>query len=200
LAVNEKSTSDRLELTFPFSAEVMKAYESDGLTEDDALAQPDKYPLRVAVIRTVQMLNRHARGEVMIGNTKKKVRPLEVELRGAVTDQVKRRFLNEQREGPAAMSLELMEHLESMEKLAADRKKESSPRWQAHFDYVLAQLKLRFAYVNEYNLMLGKIRKDELPPLDPKIHKGWRLAAQEKMQSPREIRDLADDAKKILTK
>ena len=87
--------------------------------------------------------------------------------------------------------------LEELRKAALHRDKESSPRWQAHYDYILAQLLARTAYISEYNLMLGKIRKDELPPLDPKLHKGWRLSAVEKMSAPKEIKEHADDARKL---
>jgi hypothetical protein len=55
-------------------------------------------------------------------------------------------------------------------------------------------------YVNEYNMMIAKVKKDELPALDPKLHKGWRLAASEKIQSPKEVKDLASDSKKLLAK
>ena len=48
--------------------------------------------------------------------------------------------------------------------------------------------------------MLGKIRKDDLPQLDPKLHKGWRLAAVEKMSSPRDVKDKADEARKLFNK
>ena len=41
---------------------------------------------------------------------------------------------------------------------------------------------------------------DELPKLDSKLHNGWRLASQEKIQSPKEVKDLASDAKKLFAK
>src|SRR5205814_1914787 len=90
--------------------------------------------------------------------------------------------------------------LEELEGVADQRKKEKSKRWQAHYDYVLAQVKARKAYVAEYNLMLGKAKRDELPPLDPKLHNGYRLASLEKLQSGKEIKDLAAESRKLLTK
>ena len=59
-------------------------------------------------------------------------------------------------------------------------------------------LKMRMVYVNEYNAMIAKVKRDELPKLDPKLHNGWRLAAQEKITSPKEVKDLASDARKLL--
>ena len=64
----------------------------------------------------------------------------------------------------------------------------------------LAMLKMRMVYVNEYNAMIAKVKRDELPKLDPKLHNGWRLAAQEKITSPKEVKDLASDAHKLLAK
>ena len=61
----------------------------------------------------------------------------------------------------------------------------------------MARLKAGIAYVHEYNYVFGQIRKDGLPPRDPKIHSGWRLASQEKLQSGAETRKLANEAKKI---
>lgn len=48
-------------------------------------------------------------------------------------------------------------------------------RWQAHFDYARAELAWRVAMMDEYNLLLGKARSEDLPPLDPARHDGYRL-------------------------
>jgi hypothetical protein len=48
--------------------------------------------------------------------------------------------------------------------------------------------------------MLGKIRKDELPELRPGVQTGWRLAACEKMQSGKDVRDMAAEAKQLFAK
>jgi hypothetical protein len=48
--------------------------------------------------------------------------------------------------------------------------------------------------------MLGKIRKDELPELRPTVHTGWRLASCERIQSGKEIKDMAAQAKKLFVK
>ncbi len=45
-----------------------------------------------------------------------------------------------------------------------------------------------------------KIRKDELPELRPKVHTGWRLASCEKMQSGKDVKDLAAESKKRFEK
>src|SRR5262249_49762229 len=113
--------------------------------------------------------------------------------------QVKKNMTARQQGGPAKMLVELHDVLEQMEQASSERDKEPSRRWQAHYDYVLAQLKARMVYVNEYNTMLARVKRDELPPLDPALHNGWRLAASDKVQSPKEVKDLANDVKKLLS-
>ena len=38
------------------------------------------------------------------------------------------------------------------------------------------------------------------PELNPQVHTGWRLAAREKPQSPKEVRDKADESRKLLNR
>jgi hypothetical protein len=60
-------------------------------------------------------------------------------------------------------------------------------------------VKLRIAWCQEYNLALGKARFEQVPDLDAKLNQdGWRLKAVGKMSSPKEIRDLAEEAKEAL--
>jgi hypothetical protein len=183
--------SSRLAGIVPFRAEALKGYEADYSNVRELLDRPEKFPLRVAVIRAVEALDKLARS----GRGK-----LMDEFRGPATDDVKKSITDNQKEGPARLELELATALEELEKAAEKRDSEKSRRWQAHFDYVLAQVKARKSYVAEYNLMLGKAKRDELPPLDPKLHNGFRLASQEKLQSGKEIKDLASESRKLLTK
>jgi len=84
-------------------------------------------------------------------------------------------------------------------KLLTDDRKGESKLWQANYDYVMARIQFRMAYFYEYNAMLGKIRKEELPTLDPQVHKGYKLASKASM-SDRDAQKIADNAKKILKK
>src|SRR3954449_11755506 len=129
------------------------------------MARAGEYPLRVAVIHAVEALDKLARS----GKGK-----LLEEFRGQTTDDVKRSITESQKDGPARLALELSEAHEELEKVAGKRGEEKSKRWQDHYDYVTAQVKARWAYVQEYNLMLGKLKRDELPPLDSKLHNGYR--------------------------
>jgi hypothetical protein len=66
--------------------------------------------------------------------------------------------------------------MDELAKVEAEREKEP-PRWQANYDYVLSRLNAQYAYLNEYSALLGQMRKDQQPPLEPKVHTGWRVAS-----------------------
>jgi hypothetical protein len=157
----------------PFSAAVMEQYRDD----------PNS-PLRAAVQKAILALS-------------KQQAFLRDEHRGEGDDaQIKKRILDFQKKEVAPVESELNDALEELQKAGELKDKESSKRWQANYDYVLARLKARIAYVHEYNYVFGQIRKDGLPPRDPKIHTGWRLASQEKVQSGNDTRKLVTEAKK----
>lgn len=179
----------------PFAAQALHGYQPDYTGVRELLDNPEKYPLRVAVLNVVAMLNRHALGKVRVAG-KEQVAGLIEEYASPNNDTNKRRILESQRTGPANMLLELDDAMQSLDKVKMLRNSETK-RWQANYDYVLARLKCRLAYITEYNLMLGKIRKDELPPLDPALHRGWRLASAAKMQSAGEAKELVEEAREL---
>jgi hypothetical protein len=82
--------------------------------------------------------------------------------------------------------------------ITALRSKEPK-RWQANYDYIVARVESQIAYLFEYSSMLGKL-KIALPPRDPAIHNGWRLASQAELEGDRTGQNLAKDANKILDK
>jgi hypothetical protein len=84
--------------------------------------------------------------------------------------------------GTGLVIFKLDSMLEELDALTADRAKETK-RWQAYYDYVRARLSAKIAHVYEYNAQLGEMRK-EFPEMDPNIHKGWQLAAKEKISEP----------------
>lgn len=158
----------------PFSAAVLEKYRDD----------PNS-PLRKAVENVMKVLT-------------KQQAFLKDEHKGEGDDaRIKQAILDYQKKEVAPVESELSDALEELLKAGEEKNKESSKRWLANYDYVLARLKARIAFVKEYNYIFGQIRKDGLPPRDPKIHTGWRLASQEKLQSGAETRKLANEAKKI---
>jgi hypothetical protein len=91
---------------------------------------------------------------------------------------------------------QLTEALEALEKAGAARDKEPR-RWQANYDYVLAQLQAQLAHLYEYQSMMGQFRKG-LPALNKSTHDGWRLTPQEKLQGDAAGKKLASAARKLM--
>jgi hypothetical protein len=173
----------------PFSAKLLETYKADYTSLKDLKAKADQYPLRKAILNAADVLKKHAksfREDFPAGGG------------GALTADEKKKIL-EQQQDPAKIFAELQEALDELKEAGNERDKEKSKRWQANYDYVIARLTARMAYVQEYNLMLGKIRKDDLPALDPAIHQGWRMASQATLHT-KEGKDLAAEAKTALDK
>jgi hypothetical protein len=163
----------------PFAAKTLERYRDDG----------KQTPLRDAVIKAIRLLE-----EPRMTKAFQERFPI----RGSDAN-TKAMILKQQRE-PAIIQADLEEALQELLEAGKQRDQDPSPRWQANYDYVLARLEARIAYVYEYNYMLGQIRKDALPKRDPAVHTVWQLASQEKLQSGSEARKHAADAKKRLAK
>jgi hypothetical protein len=177
--VADNSQSLRASVLPPFSAAVMKKYE----------APPERTPLREAVEKALQLLREPRMS-----------RAFEENFTSQGSDAtIKAMIMKKQRE-PALIQEDLEEALHALQQAGKDRAKDPSLRWQANYDYVLARLEARIAYVYEYNFMLGQIRKDALPTRDPAVHSGWRLVPQQKLQSGSEAKKHATQAAKLLQK
>ena len=88
-----------------------------------------------------------------------------------------------------------------MEKLMPELDREESKYWRVNFQYAVAQLKARLAFMSEYNLALGSIRTDSLPKVDAKQGSaGFILVSSDKMKSKKDVKDLADSARDLFTK
>jgi hypothetical protein len=112
----------------------------------------------------------------------------------------KTEITNYQRQELAGTQRVLEEALTDLRSAGAPEKRaeETSKRWLANYDYTLARLEEQLAYINEYNGLLGQM-KQALPPRDPAVHDGWRVASQATV-SDREAKKLAGEAKKHLDK
>jgi hypothetical protein len=99
-----------------------------------------------------------------------------------------------------ACGVEVMsDALEELKDAGKDRDKETSGVWRAQYDYTLGKLSSFLAYVNEYNYLLGQLRK-EPPPRDPKVHRGWRMVPDQAMQSGADTKKLAREAEAVWTR
>lgn len=173
---------------FPFPAESLAPYKAD-VSIETIRADKTKYAFRNAVLDAFDTIR-----EVWSGTGD----GLRDELREKSSDNLKKGVLDQQK-FPALGISKLERSIFLLEAVVA--MKESEPkRWQAHFDYAMAQCKSRLAWLQEYNLALGNIRTEILPPLDEKKGQdGYRLIATEKMKIKKEAKS-ADEAKEIYAK
>jgi hypothetical protein len=170
--------------SLPMRVETLPLYANKMLS--DYVDDGERTPFRQAVIKATDLLKKHAQ-------------TFKEDFRGNGNDNTIKELIRQRQQKPARAFSELMDELDNLKKAGENRKEEKSKRWLANYDYILAKLEARLAYVYEYNYMLGQIRKDSLPPRDPAKHSGWRLASRETLSSGSEAKKLANDAKKILT-
>jgi Caspase domain len=106
--------------------------------------------------------------------------------------------LRKVQEVPALVESILQEQLENLEKVADQRDKQPK-RWQAHYDYVLAQVKLRICYANQYNLALANFRSGKLPDLKDG-QTGYRLSAEMTLDknTPATYKEMFTEARRAL--
>jgi hypothetical protein len=178
-----------IEMLVSFADTDLAPYRRDSIPAAD---YAKKYPLRAAVVAAIELLRRS------FASTNDAFMIQEINA-GSNREKLKAEIVNMQSK-TAGIYEKLNEGLVALEGVEEDRKSETSKRWQAHCDYVHAQLLLRIAFVYEYDLMLGKIRTDSLPTPEGYSPSGWRLAFQEKLQSGKEIREKLAQSNKILDK
>ncbi len=167
--------SIRLEALPAFRARVLENYKADA----------QDTPFRRAIRKAADVLKKHA-GAC----------PDQFVVAPANENQFRTQIIRLQKD-TAAVILELEETLEELTKASADRDQEASRRWQAHYDFAVARLLNRLAYVYEYNSALGSLRR-ELPPRDPAIHQGWRLVPRPQPAGDRTGKILVKNARQIL--
>ena len=148
-----------------YPAAAIKDYAADvPLAEIRKMENAEKYRFRLAVLDAL---------DVMRGGWANDGRQLRPTLPAEVTDRTKLEIRREQ--GALADWLPTLEVTRlRLEPLEAECGREPL-RWQAHFRYALAELAWREVLVAEYNLVLGRVRTANLPPLDPARHLGYRL-------------------------
>lgn len=163
-----------------------KEFHPDGVSLEEVRKNPKRYPVRAAVLEAIEVLEQ-SRGTI----------PLRTEIRRV--DLGKPQVMKEifkQQEGPAIAIAMLDDVQKSLLSLEAVRHREPSRRWQAHFDFVLAEVEFHLALNHEYNDMLAHARSENLPELQPaRGEVGWRLVPTETMKSRGPIREIASSAR-----
>jgi hypothetical protein len=179
-----------------FSDEVMKNYKLT-VPLEDVSKDKEKYKFENTVIQamdTIRQLWRPEAGLKMreyFGGTG--------ENDGKPTDAIKKQIKDEQdfwAVGIAKLELAMIE-LDNV----AEMRTNAPKRWQAHYDYAVAEVKARLAFMNEYNLLLGNIITDTLPEMDPKQgHNAYKRVPAEKMKSKKDVQKLAEEARELFGK
>ena len=169
----------------PFSAESMKDYLAGEVKPGD---KPTEFQQAVldAVTGIRSMRTAGSNGD------------LPEQFGGETSDKAKEE-LRKVQEVPARVEAELQDYLDELEKVADQRDKQPK-RWQVHYDYVVAQLKLRICYANQYNLALANVRSGKLPDLQPG-QTGFRLTAELNLDknTPANYKEMFTEARKALT-
>jgi hypothetical protein len=97
--------------------------------------------------------------------------------------------------GLARMVWHLTEALDELKEVGQARG-EQPPRWQANYDFVLANLQAQVVVLDQRQWALGQMRK-ELPPRDPALHAGWCLVPSPRVQGDNTTRRLALDSGRL---
>jgi hypothetical protein len=167
----------------PFPEAALKDYAAD-VSTDEIFKNADKYPLRVATLRAMQTVRE---SWPLDGKNPKFPSPLSA----PVTDQAKRGVGKAQE--PLATGIVRLEiELESL-LAVADRRDKEIRRWQANYDFAVAEVQLRLVMLNEYNRALAHVKTETLPDL-PDGATGWRLVPNAKLEGRRDIQKLLADA------
>jgi hypothetical protein len=169
----------RAESLPPFTARTMAAYK-----EGEGADTPLRKAVKAAIEALGQLKGKTLREEWSAPADENR-------FKAQVTDYQKAEVARVQRE--------LDEALADLKSAGTPEARAAEPRrWQAHYDYVLARLEAELAYLNEYQGLLGQLKK-ELPPIDKKVQNGWRVASQKSL-SDSTAKKLAKDAEKTLDK
>jgi hypothetical protein len=177
IRVTRTDLAMRAESMPPFSAKLLADYKSDAAST----------PFRDAVEKARKTLNAQLKGK-----------HLQEEWQMIGDENRHKAFVKDYQEKEVAKTIrELEEALDDLRAAGkAGRKEETSKRWQANYDYILARMESQIGYLYEYDSALGEMRK-ELPEKGPN---GWRLASQQKLSGDPAGRRLVTESGKILDK
>jgi hypothetical protein len=169
----------------PFTEESLKAYLTGELKPSD---KPNEFQKAILdAVSEIRAIRQAGSG-----------RELPESFGGETNDRAKE-ALRKVQEVPAHVEATLQDHLEKLEAMAEQKEKQPK-RWQVHFEYIVAQLKLRICYANQYNLALANVRGGKLPDLEDGQN-GYRLTAETTLDknTPNNYKEMFKEARKSLT-
>jgi hypothetical protein len=195
-AIQTKEKDLKFADNYPFTEESLKDYFNSGPSFEDIQKAPEKYkdefPLRVATVNALLEMRKLKATEAKD--------ELPDRFKAPISDMIKARITGVYQRTITTRQGILQDQLDDLAAAEKHRDKEKSKRWVANYDYAYAQAKIRFAYIAEYNLAFGKVKTDALPELTEEQAKtgGWVIFSQDKMASPKDIRDLAEEGKQTM--
>jgi hypothetical protein len=171
----------------PFSPDALKAYEAD--VKADSKLRQAIHEARVA-LWAISSATPPPDLQGAVTEMRSKMRIEVAGVSGIMKDRyskpaaapaAEKRFKDGLFEDSKSMSRVVAQLEDVLEKLkeAGEQKAEAPKRWQANYDYILARFQAQLAYLEDYQSLLGAMRK-EYPQHDPNIHSAWRMAAKEK--------------------
>jgi len=193
-AIQNDGKVERVPDNIPFPMETMKEYADQGPTFEEIRTARAKYlskfPLRVAAVDAFVEIRKQA-----LDSSREKWPSL---ILSPLADAEKKRVVKFQRS--VTTQRESLEEIKGrLDEAMAKKDMEKSKRWLAHIDLAYAEVRLRLALMYEYNLALSKVKGDGLPELDAKLNqKNWHLEPNEKLSSPKEVRDMSEEGKTAL--
>ncbi len=148
--------------------ELPEKFASDGISEREIRQNPGKFPLRMRVLETVTALG-FARRVVAADLTVP-----------AKIDEDAKKMIRARQEEVATSIAELEDAIAGLKKAAKHREKES-PRWQAHYDFALAEAHYRIAMLTEQNYTYAQVIREEMPLLNVAGGEtGWQLVPSDR--------------------
>jgi hypothetical protein len=184
LAIPPLFDDDRSQLAkLPFAEDALKNFAVDA-SLDEIFKDVEQYPLRIATLRALQTI----RATWPLSG---KARKLPTTLNAPINDQTKRTVTAAQ-ESLAIAIVQLEVELDNLKGIAQKRATETK-RWQAHYDFTIAEVRLRLVVLEEYNRALAHVRTETLPDL-PAGATGWRLVPSDKLAGKRDIQKLFAEA------
>jgi hypothetical protein len=166
----------------PFSPDALKAY--DGELKPDSKLRQAIHDARVAlwaISRSTPPADLQGDVENMRARLKVNLSIMQDKYTKPGAGRAEMIFKDRVFEDSKQMSRIVAELEDVLQKLkeAGEEKDKAPKRWQANYTIILARFQAQLAYLEEYQSLLGAMRK-EFPPHDPAIHNGWKMAAKEK--------------------
>jgi hypothetical protein len=169
-----------------FDPVMMREYKPDWVSRSqyEANLAKDKHPIRPAVLEAALLTQQNLPGQPT--------------LRFPAADGPEfKEAMAKAQEVAARTAYTVDSALEPIMRVAKQRDRETSRRWQAHFDLILGRLLAMKIRCYEYNWACAKMKKDA-PKFEKPDSNGWRLVPDEEIHYSDKAAAAAAEAKALL--